>query len=246
MIRSAWVMVWAFLATLWHASGALVASVRGSPRAPERCNAHNRAWGRTILRAAGVTVEVEGAEYLPRDRAQVIVANHESWLDVWALSAELPVDYRFVAKKELAGIPIFGRAWRTCGHVSVDRSDRASAIQSLEAAMHRLRDETLSIILFPEGTRSADGRLLPFKKGAFVIALQAGVPIVPVAVLGGHELMPKGSFRVRPGRMRIRIGAPIPVDGMAFEDRDELKDRARVAVQALKDGEALDAVDPGR
>jgi 1-acyl-sn-glycerol-3-phosphate acyltransferase len=156
---------------------------------------------------------------------------------VFAVVSKVPARLRFVAKQELASIPIFGRAWRACGHVSVDRSDRAAAIESLEAASRRIRDGGLSIVMFPEGTRSPTGELQRFKKGAFVLAIKAGVPVVPVAVIGSRPIMPKGSYRIRKGEIHIRVGEPIPVDGLSHEDRDSLTIRARESVAALRGGE---------
>jgi len=242
VIRTGWVLVNALLATAWHATGALLPTLWGSPRAAARCAHHNRAWSAWILRAAGVKVRIEGVENLPDNSAQVLVVNHESWFDVWALSAHLPVNFRFVAKKELGTIPIFGRAWKNCGHVSVDRSDNAAAIQSMDGAMTRLTTEALTLIMFPEGTRAAGPELLNFKKGAFVIAIQAQVPLIPVGLVGPREAMAKGEWRIRPGSIVIRIGRRIPVDGLSFADRDRLRDHARVAIDALRSGAPLESV----
>ena len=157
---------------------------------------------------------------------------------MFALSGHLPVEYRFVIKKELEKVPIWGRAWRSCGHISVDRKNHQSALQSLQRAL-RMSDEgdDLLMVVYPEGTRSRDGQLLPFKKGAFVLALQLGAPVIPVAVFGGRQIMAKGDWRIRRGAIRVVVGEPIPVTGMSHRDRDELTIRARAAIVALRGGE---------
>jgi len=199
-----------------------------------QCDHLARVWGRKIISLAGCEVEVEGAEHIDPEKPHILVCNHVSWFDVFALLGYVPGRFRFVAKKELSRIPIFGSAWRLCGHISVDRSDRTSAIRSLQVAGGRIREEGLTIVLFPEGTRSEDGRLQPFKKGSFVLAIQAQVPVIPVAVIGTRAVMPKGSFRVRPGRIRIRVGAPISTDGMDHQDREPLLETAQEAVGSLR------------
>lgn len=186
-----------------------------------------------MIRLAGVRVELVGATREKLDRPLVVVANHQSWFDVFALAGFLPGRARFVAKEELRRIPLFGAAWETCGHVRVNRGDRAEAVRSLNEAGHRIRKERLNVILFPEGTRSPDGELLPFKKGAFVLALQTQVPILPVGIDGSRAVMRKGSFRIRPGVIRVHLGEPMEVEGLTTADRDTLLGQARDEIQAL-------------
>ncbi len=155
---------------------------------------------------AGVSVRVEGVENLALDGAFIIVANHESWFDVCALAGCLPIDARFAAKKELERIPVFGPAWRACGHISIDRADRASAIESMTRAGLQIKEQGLNMVFFAEGTRCSDGRLHPFKKGPFVMAIEGGVPVVPVGLVGSRAIMPKGSFRIRRGAIVVRVG----------------------------------------
>jgi 1-acyl-sn-glycerol-3-phosphate acyltransferase len=197
------------------------------------CDRMARLWAQRVLRIAGVTVRLEGVDRIEWDRSHVVVANHASWFDVFALIGFLPAKVRFVAKEELGRIPVFGYAWKSCGHISVDRSDRKQAVGSLQAAGRRVREEKLTMVLFPEGTRSADGRLQPFKKGAFVLAIETGVPLVPVGIVGSRAIMPKGSFRIRPGEITIRVGEPIGVEGLTIEHREQLLGASRAAVSAL-------------
>ncbi len=218
-----------------------------APWARDHCSRASAFWGRSMVRLAGVSVRLEGADREKLDRPLVVVANHQSWFDVFVLGGFLPGRARFVAKEELRRIPLFGAAWETCGHVRVNRGDRAEAVRSLNEAGARIRDERLNVILFPEGTRSADGRLLPFKKGAFVLALQTGVPILPVGISGSRAVMGKGSFRIRPGEIRVRVGEPIDVAGLTTADRDRVLVHARREVLALMedpDGAPHDGPEP--
>ncbi|MCL6481782.1 MAG: 1-acyl-sn-glycerol-3-phosphate acyltransferase [Firmicutes bacterium] len=175
---------------------------------------------RLALRLAGVQIHVEGREHVPAQPC-VFLANHASNADPPAVVAAIPKRVALMAKKELFRIPIFGRALLTGGFVPVDRSDPEAARRSVEHAIARVR-EGLSFLVFPEGTRSRDGRLQPFKKGAFVIAIAAGVPVVPISVAGSQCVMPKGAVAIRPGTIRVRFHPAIPTTGMTLDDRNQL------------------------
>jgi 1-acyl-sn-glycerol-3-phosphate acyltransferase len=151
----------------------------------------------------------------------VYVANHQSQFDIPALALAMPAPFRVVAKRGLLHVPIFGWVLWLGGFIFVDRSDREKAIRSLDRAMRIIR-RGMSVVVFAEGTRSPDGRLLPFKKGGFVLALQAGVPIVPVCIRGGREVLPKGSLRIRPGTIDVEFGAPIATSSYTFDTKDSL------------------------
>lgn len=239
MIRALWAALFGGTVTALLAAQIVVANWLGLRRTLARiCPRNPILSARSILWAAGVDVEVEGEERLHSPAPRVLVANHESWFDVMALCAVLPPGYRFAIKKELEKVPIWGSAWLACGHISVDRHNRQAAIQSIERARSLSGDgEGILIVFFPEGTRSTNGVLLPFKKGAFVLALQLGVPVIPVALIGGRQVMPKHSWKIRPGKMRVRVGEPIPASDLSFEDRDALLERTRAAIVALRGGE---------
>ena len=248
MIRTVWVLMIAPLVTALLAAQILIADLLGLERALKRYCFRNPRWSaRTFLWTSGVEVRIDGVEHLGAPGPKVLVANHESWFDVFALSGCMPRDYRFVIKKELEKVPIWGRAWRSCGHISVDRQNRQSAMQSLERARALSGvGGDLIMVVFPEGTRSRDGALLPFKKGAFVLALQLGVPVVPVALVGGRHIMHKGDWRIRSGVLRMIFGPPIPVAGLTHGDRDELASRTRAAIVAMRGGEGPTAAPPRR
>lgn len=243
MIRLLLVLVVIVPATAWYAFKILWGVSRGGQKAVCVCDTAPRAWCSFLLRCSGVDVVLENAEAIDPERAQILVVNHTSWFDVLALTAHIPGPFVFVAKKEIEKVPLFGPAVRACGHVFIDRQDRARAFESLGSARRTLEETRPTVIMFPEGTRSATGRLQPFKKGAFVLAIQAGVEVVPAAISGSHEVMRKGSLLVHPGTVRVRFGEPIDVGEYRLEQRDELTRTAREALLALQ--ESFDDDNPG-
>ncbi len=190
-----------------------------------------RLWGNINLKAAGVTVNVHGLERLDPSRPAVYAVNHQSWFDIFAILAKLPVQFRWLAKEELFRIPLFGQAMRAAGYIPIDRRDRRKAFQSLDEASRRVREGT-SIVIFPEGTRSKDGVIQPFKKGGIILAINSNQPIVPVSLSGSYAILPKvGRWTIRPGRIRMTIGEPIETSEYTIEDRDEVIHRVREAIR---------------
>jgi 1-acyl-sn-glycerol-3-phosphate acyltransferase len=161
------------------------------------------------------------------------MSNHESWLDIPALLATIPVQVRFLAKKSLFSWPFFGWAIASMGFIPVDRENRRTAIRSFEDAAARIRAGR-SVLIFPEETRSVDGNLLPFQRGGFLIALKAGIPIVPVGLDGPRRCLPKHSYLLRPGVITVRFGDPIPTVGHGVTDKGQLMDEVRRAVEELR------------
>jgi 1-acyl-sn-glycerol-3-phosphate acyltransferase len=220
--------------TVWYSLRILWAARWGSPDAASLCEELPRRWARRLLEVAHVDVQLKGEHVIDHGALQVLVPNHTSWFDVLALAAFLPGRYRFIGKLELANIPFFGAAFQTCGNITIDRGDRSRALESMGEARRRLEEERPTIILFPEGTRSATGELRPFKKGAFVLAIQTGAAVVPAVIQGSRAVMPKGHWRIRPGTIRVWFGEPIPVVGLTMDDRDALTRIAWEAVSALQ------------
>lgn len=233
MIRSAWVLLAGAAMTAYFATLVVIGGWIGGRVSAYVCERCPRRWSRLVLKCAGVRLRVSGINAVDWSKPAILVANHQSWFDVFVLLVAVPGKLRFVAKEELGRIPIFGRAWRGCDHVPIDRSDRRRAIASLNRAGEKLREESLIVTMFPEGTRSPDGRLYSFKKGAFVLAIRTGVAILPVGISGSGAVMPKGSFQVRSGEIRVRVGRPIEAGGLDQVNRDALAEESRHAVAAL-------------
>jgi len=199
-----------------------------------------RLWARIILWSALVRLRVEGAARVGGGPV-VFMANHESWLDIPALLVAIPGQVRFLAKRSLFGIPFLGWAMRAMGFIPVDRENRRTAIKSFDEAAARIRAGR-SVLVFPEETRTPDGSLLPFQRGGFLIALKAGLPIVPVGIEGARRVLAKGSYLVRPGRIVVRFGEPIPTAGLGVTAKGELMERVRGAILELRGGLAAQPV----
>jgi len=189
-----------------------------------------RVWSWLVLKTARVRWKATFDPALDTRRAAVYAANHQSQFDIPALVLAMPVDFRVVAKRSLLYVPVFGWALWLAGFIFIDRSNRDQAIKTLDRTTGRLRRGT-SVAIFAEGTRSPDGTLLPFKRGGFVLAIQAGVPVVPVTITGGREVMPKGRLRIRPGTLEVHFGAPIETRDHTYETRDALIASVRAVIE---------------
>ena len=183
-----------------------------------------------ITRVVGVRIWVEGVENIPPGVC-IFVANHTSTADPPAVVGAIPRRIAIMAKESLFRIPIVGAAFRLARFVPVDRADREAAIASIEKAVEHM-NEGVSFLIYPEGTRSPDGRLLPFKKGAFVMAIRAGVPVVPVALIGAHRVMRKNEWAIHPGEIVVKFRPPMDASAYTLEQRDELAARAHAALAA--------------
>lgn len=219
MIRSALTLLTVFMATLVLAPLVFVASLLGVQERPG--SIYERAmrwWAGAVDRAAGVRVVVHGRENI-REGA-VYVANHVSWFDVFAVAEVVP-RYTWVAKAELRKLPIFGRGAEAAGIIFLERENRKSAFESYQGAAADVR-RGRNVIVCPEGTRGHEYALRPFKKGPFVLAVAAQAPIVPTLVYGAREVMPKGSFRIRPGVVHVHFLEPVSSAGYGYEERNVL------------------------
>ncbi len=234
-------------ATVVLGSIAIVASLLGMRAEPgsvlERIP---RLFSRAAMWAAGSPVRVNNPERISHDEARVYASNHVSWFDVFALASVLP-RYRFVAKKELRRIPLFGRAAGVVAAIYIDRQNRKAAFDAYAAAASQVK-RGVSVAVYPEGTRGTSYALRPFKKGSFVLAIAAQVPIVPVVVHGTREIQPKGAIRVRPGVAELTLLEPVPTAGLTYEDREQLMQTvwSRIAAELERrygvrsDGAAID------
>lgn len=228
-------LVAALVYTTWYGMGCIIAGLFRVPYVKggiyDKCQSR---YARAILRATGIEVTMDGLENLAPEGPQILVVNHSSFFDILALLAFLPVYGKFIAKKELYGIPIFGAAIKAAGHVRLDRGNRGQAFSAYEDAAKQMKQKRLTIVIYPEGTRTRTGELLPFKRGPFVFAIGSQAPVIPVYVGGAFDIQPKGSVAVRGRRMHIAIGEPIQTAGITMDERDGLVDRARDAMLALK------------
>jgi 1-acyl-sn-glycerol-3-phosphate acyltransferase len=196
-----------------------------------------RLWGKTLLAVSFVRVRAEGLEKLDPNANYVFVSNHASYMDIPALLSTLSHQFRFFAKKGLYQIPFLGWHLRWAGHLPVDRSNARASLKSMSEGARIISERHISVLLFPEGGRSTTG-LRPFKEGAAYIAIKAGVPVVPVAIVGLRELLPMGSGHIRGGRVTVRVGDPIPTAGLKLAARAELSARLHDEVAAMLKGSA--------
>lgn len=194
-----------------------------------------RLWSRGLLWAGGVRLETRFAAPLPTDRPCVFMANHQSLYDIPVLITALPGQTRFLAKRGLFQIPLFGWALKVGGFISIDRGDRSRAGESFAEAIRELQAGA-SAVVFPEGTRSSDGQLLPFQRGGFLLALKSGLPIVPVGIHGSRAVRAKESLRIRPGRVVVSCGRPLDTGEYGVRDKARLMEDVRRRVLALAAG----------
>jgi 1-acyl-sn-glycerol-3-phosphate acyltransferase len=183
-----------------------------------------RFWARTLLAFSFIHVRAEGLEKLDPRANYVFVSNHASYMDIPAILAWLPHQFRFFAKKSLFKIPFLGTHLKRAGHLPVDRSSARASLKSMTEGARMISQRGISVLLFPEGGRSPHG-LRQFKEGAAYIAIKAGVPVVPMAVVGMRELLPMGSIHIKSGGVILRVGDPIPTTGLTISDRIELNQR---------------------
>lgn len=188
--------------------------------------------GRIIAWVGGVSVKMSGIEKLDRSKPYIFAANHQSQFDIFVLQGYFDFDFRWLAKKELFNVPIFGCAMRCAGYIPIDRSHGRRALKSLDEAAQRIKAGA-SVVIFPEGTRSMDGLLQPFKAGTMVLAIKAGVPVVPVAILGTHNVLPKKKLLTKPGKVRILVGDPIETSGYTKKQKHELAELLQGKVAEL-------------
>lgn len=185
-------------------------------------------WAKTITLMSGIRVKVQGLENVPKNQPLIIVANHQGAADIPVLLAKVPVCFRFAIKKELFGIPVFGWYLRQAGYFPIDRALILSAYKMVERIIEILKTGE-SVMIFPEGTRSRDGSLGEFKRGSLMAALKAGVPVLPVAIDGSYNIMPRGTWLVRPTKVFLGIGKPIMIGSEAEYDAKVKEVRETIA-----------------
>ena len=224
MIRTLFIIFWTLILTGFFAVILILTSfVSTGGETPHKVA---RIWAKYILAASNIKVTVKGLSNLNRTGSYIYMPNHMSNFDIPVLQAYLPVQFRWLAKAELFKIPIFGYAMKRAGYISINRFDRKSAIQSLNNASEIIRNGT-SVIIFPEGTRSQNQNIQSFKKGGFVLAIDSGVPIIPVIIHGTWRIMQKKHILVRPGNVVLEIKKPINTSDYTRETKEDLMEKVR-------------------
>ncbi len=194
-------------------------------------HAHARTWGRLGLWLAGVELEVSGQDKVPLEGPVIFMSNHQGNFDILSLLVAIPRQFAWIAKEELFAIPVFGHSMRRGGYIPLDRSDGRRAMKSIEAAAAIIKSGR-SVVIFPEGTRTRDGHLLPFKRGGFLLAAKAAVPIVPLTINGSGRVNPCKRLELYPGKIRISFGEPILPAERGIGQRDLLMEQVRTAIDA--------------
>jgi len=194
----------------------------------------SKLWAWTLLIATRVRTRIVGKEKIKKGQTYIIISNHQSQFDILALVTRLGIQFRWIIKKELLKIPLFGYALLASRNIFIDRSNTKESIESINRGMKRLPKGT-SIMVFAEGTRSPDGKIHPFKKGGFVLAIDYGLPILPITINGSRKVLPKGSVVFTPGEIEVIVGDPIDTRGYTRESLPELMERTRqVIVSSFK------------
>lgn len=204
-----------------------------------------RSWSRTLLWIGRIHVDVRGLEHIPPGQPCILAANHASAADIPILFGRIPIQFRVIAKDSLFRIPVLGWCMRLAGYISIDRGSPTKAMRSLKKAAEKLKTG-LPVLVFPEGTRSRTGALQPFNKGAFLLAIQAGVPVVPVGIVGSFDILVSGSKKIKSGvRVSVIMGPPIETSEYTPKERGQLTDEVQAAVErCLKSGDTTDSAVP--
>jgi 1-acyl-sn-glycerol-3-phosphate acyltransferase len=227
-LRAPVASLWIVLSTVVYATAALLSFpvFPGVPRLMARL------WMAQLLFFCGVRVKTAGLEKLDKKDRYVFIANHSSYFDIPALYGGLPFDLSFIAKKQLFFIPLFGWGMATVGHIWLDRERPRAARASITRAVSSLKKNNISLVLFPEGTRSATGELGEFRRGSFTLAMESGVAVVPVSITGAADVLKKHSLRLKPGEVRLVIGDPVPASTVASLDKTALSALVRERIRA--------------
>jgi len=222
MIRT--IFVWFCIATSLLVLGSLVILTSPFDRMGKVIHRYGRLWGKICLLANRVKVRVEGTEHLKGEGPFIFMCNHQGSYDIFALLGSFPFRFKWLAKKELFSVPFFGWVLAAAGYVSVDRAGTRETVEAMNEAAQKVR-KGMSLLIFPEGSRSPDGSIQPFKKGGFTLAIKSKVPIIPLSISGSREVMPKGKFTSASGEIRIRIDHPIETQNYSMKDRTLLMEK---------------------
>ena len=186
-------------------------------------------WARLNMLFTLMSIEVQGKEIVDPRQSYIVVANHQSLLDIYVIYGYSGIDFKWVMKKELRSIPLFGLACEMMGHIIVDRSNTTAALESIDLARSRIKDG-MSVVFFAEGTRSRKGEVDQFKKGAFRLALELGLPVLPISIHNTNKVLPSDTLDWNPGHVKLKFHDPIPTTGMNMKDISALRDQTRMVI----------------
>lgn len=224
MIRT--IFVWSCIVIATLALGILAFVTALFDRKGKIVHQYARLWGKIALWANGVKVKLQGLEHVKGKGPYIFMSNHQGSYDIFALLGHLPFQFKWLAKKELFSIPFFGWTMAAAGYISVDRKGTRETVEAMNDAARKIR-EGMSVVIFPEGSRSQNGTIQPFKKGGFTLAIKSKVPIVPIAIHGSRTIMPKDRLKISPGEIRIQLGSPIETENFSLKDREFLMAKVR-------------------
>jgi len=234
VLRTIWTGFIVVLVTLPLAFATLVvAAFKSNARAIEPII---RLWAGSLLKAAGIRLQVEGTEVIDRKQRYILIANHSSYFDIPCIFVAIPQPIRFMAKISLFKIPIFGWAIGRAGFIPIDRKNRRTAVKSFEKAVDRIRKGN-TVVVFPEEGRSRERAMRPFQRGGFLLALRSGLPILPVAIVGTYDVYSANAKVLTPGPVIVRVGTPIPTEGLTVRDKDRLLNESRDQISRMLYGD---------
>ena len=227
MIRT--IYVWSCIVVATLVLGVFVLITYPFDRKGKVGHYYAKLWGKVALLANGVKVRIEGMGHLNGKGPYIFMSNHQGSYDIFALLGHLPYQFKWLAKKELFSIPFFGWTMAAVGYISIDRGGTRDTVEAMNEAAQKIRDG-MSVVIFPEGSRSPDGSIQPFKKGGFTLAIKSKVPIVPVAISGSRAIMPKDKLTATSGEIRILVAHPIETENSALKDRELLMKKVRETI----------------
>jgi len=230
MLRTIWTIIVAVVVTIPCATTVLIIAMLSS--ASPWIDPVIRLWARLILWGAGIDIRAEGIETIDRGKRYILIANHHSYFDIPCIFAAIPQPIRFMAKKSLFSIPIFGWAIGRAGFIPIDRKNRRTAVKSFDLAVERIRKGN-TIVIFPEEGRSREVAMRPFQRGAFLLAIRSELPILPLAIEGTYEVLRVGAKRVTPGVVTIRVGTLIETAGVSVRAKDTLLEQSRGQIEEM-------------
>jgi 1-acyl-sn-glycerol-3-phosphate acyltransferase len=230
MLRTIWAIIVAIVVTIPSATTVLIIAMLSS--ASPWIEPVIRVWARLVLWGAGIDLHAEGVETIDRSKRYILIANHHSYFDIPCIFAAIPQPIRFMAKKSLFSIPIFGWALARAGFIPIDRKNRRTAVKSFDLAVDRIRKGN-TIVIFPEEGRSREVAMRPFQRGAFLLAIRSELPILPIAIDGTYEVLRVGAKRITPGAVTIRVGTPIETAGVSVRAKGTLLEQSRGQIEGM-------------